>query len=140
MDQTCQLSPSSAGVSARPRHGAPSWAVSPPPVGVFAALWALWEGFKWIGEATGFRLGVFEVNDRTLLHLHDIIGQLFEPSRRNGPLLIEVLWDAMLFTAKEAAVGFVLGAMIGFAIGIVLAHSRLVQRGFLPYIVASQRS
>ena len=109
-------------------------------MGVFAALWALWEGFKWIGEATGFRLGVFEVNDRTLPHLHDIIGQLFEPSRRNGPLLIEVLWDAMLFTAKEAAVGFVLGAMIGFAIGIVLAHSRLLQRGFLPYIVASQRS
>ena len=70
--------------------------------------------------------------------MHDIIGQLFEPSRRNGPLLIEVLWDAMLFTAKEAAVGFLLGASIGFAIGIVLAHSRLLQRGFLPYIVASQ--
>jgi NitT/TauT family transport system permease protein len=78
------------------------------------------------------------VNDRTLPHVHDIIGQLFEPSRRNGPLLIEVLWDAMLFTAKEAAVGFVLGAAVGFAIGIVLAHSRLLQRGFLPYIVASQ--
>jgi NitT/TauT family transport system permease protein len=105
---------------------------------VLAVLYALWEGFKWFGEATAFRLGTFEVNDRTLPHVHDIVGQLFEPSRRNGPLLIEVLWDAMLFTAKEAAVGFLLGASIGFAIGIVLAHSRLLQRGFLPYIVASQ--
>jgi NitT/TauT family transport system permease protein len=107
-------------------------------IAVAAGLWAVWETFKWIGETTGFRLGAFEVNDRTLPHLHDIVGQLFEPSRRNGPLLIEVLWDAALFTAKEAAVGFFLGATIGFAIAVVLAHSRLLQRGFLPYIVASQ--
>jgi NitT/TauT family transport system permease protein len=105
---------------------------------VLAGLWALWEGFKWAGETTGWKLGAFRVDDRTFPHLHDIVGQLFEPSRRNGPLLIEVLWDASLFTAKEAAVGFALGASIGFAIALVLVHSRLLQRGFLPYIVASQ--
>jgi NitT/TauT family transport system permease protein len=105
---------------------------------VLAALWGFWEAFKWVGERTGWRMGSFEVNDRTLPHVHDIVGQLFEPSRRNGPLLIEVLWDASLFTAKEAAVGFLLGASIGFGIAIVLVHSRLLQRGFLPYIVASQ--
>jgi NitT/TauT family transport system permease protein len=105
---------------------------------VFVVLYALWEGFKWFGETTGLTIGSFEVNDRTFPHLHDIFLQLFEPSRRNGPLLIEVLWDAALFTAKEAAVGFVLGASIGFVLGVVLAHSRLLQRGFLPYIVASQ--
>jgi NitT/TauT family transport system permease protein len=105
---------------------------------VFAALYALWEGFKWFGQTTGLAIGSFEVNDRTLPHIHDIVAQLFEPSRRNGPLLIEVLWHAALFTAKEAAVGFALGASIGFALGVVLAHSRMLQRGFLPYIVASQ--
>jgi NitT/TauT family transport system permease protein len=105
---------------------------------VAAGLWAFWEAFKWVGETTGLRLGAFQVNDRTLPHLHDIVGQLFEPSRRNGPLLIEVLWDAALFTAKEAAVGFFLGATIGFTLAVILAHSRLLQRGFLPYIVASQ--
>jgi NitT/TauT family transport system permease protein len=105
---------------------------------VLAALSGLWEGFKWVGETTGLKLGAFAVNDRTLPHIHDIIGQLFEPSRRNGPMLIEVLWDAALFTAKEAAIGFALGATIGFALGVALAHSRLLQRGFLPYIVASQ--
>jgi NitT/TauT family transport system permease protein len=105
---------------------------------VLAGLWALWEAFKWLGETTGWRLGEFEVNDRTFPHLHDVVAQLFEPSRLNGPLLIEVLWDAALFTAKEAAAGFVLGASIGFALGVLLHHSRLLQRGFLPYIVASQ--
>jgi NitT/TauT family transport system permease protein len=105
---------------------------------VLGALWLLWEGFKWFGEATELKLGNFQVNDRTMPHIHDIVGQLFEPSRTNGPLLIEVLTDSALFTAKEAAAGFVLGAAIGFAIAVVLVHSRLLQRGFLPYIVASQ--
>jgi NitT/TauT family transport system permease protein len=107
-------------------------------VAVAAGLWAFWEAFKWVGETTELRLGAFQVNDRTLPHLHDIVGQLFEPSRRNGPLLIEVLWDAALFTAKEAAVGFLLGATFGFVLAVVLAHSRLLRRGLLPYIVASQ--
>src|SRR5918994_6826527 len=105
---------------------------------VLAALYAVWEGFKWFGETTGPTIGSFEVNDRTFPHLHDIVGQLFEPSRRNGPLLIDVLLDAAAFTAKEAAVGFVLGASIGFLIAVALSQSRLLQRGFLPYIVASQ--
>jgi NitT/TauT family transport system permease protein len=105
---------------------------------VLAVLWAAWEAFRWIGESTGLRIGQFEANDRTMPHIHDIVGQLFEPSRRNGPLLIEVLWDAALFTAKEAAVGFALGALVGFALGVVLAHSGLLQRGLLPYLVASQ--
>jgi NitT/TauT family transport system permease protein len=104
---------------------------------VFAALWALWEGYRWLGE----RLVItrpFEVNERTMPHIHDMFGQLFEPARRNGPLLISVLWDNALFTAKEAAVGFLLGAAIGFVIAVVLSQSRLLQRGFVPYIVASQ--
>ncbi len=107
-------------------------------VAVLVVMWGLWEAFKAFGEATGFRLGQFQVNDRTMPHVHDVLGTLFEPSRRNGPLLIGILWDAALFTAKEAAVGFVLGAAFGFVLGAALAHSGLLQRGFLPYVVASQ--
>ena len=60
------------------------------------------------------------------------------PAQVNQPALITILLHKTLFTAKEAAVGFAIGALVGFALGIVLAHSRLLQRGFLPYIVASQ--
>ena len=121
--------------SERVRRGAASAGLF---LAVLAVLWGLWEGFRALGEATGLRIGQFEVNDRTMPHIHDIVGTLFEPSRRNGPLLIDILWDAALFTAKEAAVGFALGAVFGFTLGALLAHSRLLQRGFLPYIVASQ--
>jgi NitT/TauT family transport system permease protein len=104
---------------------------------VLAGLILFWEGYKWLWE----RLSItwpFEVNERTLPHTYDIVGQLFEPAQRNGPLLISVLWDATRFTAKEAAAGFALGALVGFALGVLLAQSSLLQRSFLPYIVASQ--
>ena len=104
---------------------------------VVAVLWALWETYKSIGERTELTWP-FPVNERTMPHIHDMFGQLFEPSRRNGPLLIDVLVDAAVFTAREAAFGFLLGATVGFAIAVVLSESRLLLRGFLPYIVASQ--
>jgi NitT/TauT family transport system permease protein len=102
-----------------------------------AAIWGLYELYRYIWVTTGWTRP-FPVDDITLPHLHQIVGALFEPSRANGPLLISVLAKAALFTAKEAAAGFALGALIGFTIGVVLVHSRLLQRGFLPYIVASQ--
>ena len=107
------------------------------PIAVLLVLGALWESYRWLGERLELRWP-FPVNGRTMPHTWDILGQFFEPSRRNGPLLIETLADAALFTAREALAGFLLGAAVGFAIGVVLHHSSVLQRGFLPYIVASQ--
>jgi hypothetical protein len=42
---------------------------------VLAALYGLWEGFKWFGERTGLQIGTFVVDDKTFPHLHDIVGQ-----------------------------------------------------------------
>ena len=80
----------------------------------------------------------FPVNDRSMPHLWDIFGQFFEPSRRSGPLLITVLLQAAASTMQKAALGFAMGAFVGFALGILIAHSRLLERGLLPYLVASQ--
>jgi len=41
-------------------------------------------------------------------------------------------------TGKEALAGFLLGAVIGFLLAVALSQSRLLERGILPYIVASQ--
>jgi NitT/TauT family transport system permease protein len=106
-------------------------------IAVLAGLAALWEGFRFLGDALGLTWP-FEVNARTMPHLHQIFGQLFQPSRRNGPLLIGVLLQAAAFTAREAALGFLMGAVTGFLLGIALAHSKLLERSLLPYIVASQ--
>ena len=63
---------------------------------------------------------------------------MFESNQPGGPLLIEVLLDAAWFTAKEAAAGFALGALIGLAGGTVLHLSLVLRRGLLPFVVASQ--
>lgn len=104
---------------------------------VLAVLWGLWEGYRWLGIKVGITRP-FPVNDTTMPHIHEIFAQLFQPSRANGPMLIHVLLNSALFTAKEAATGFLLGAIIGFALAVALAHSRLLERGLLPYMVASQ--
>src|SRR5215217_1649619 len=100
---------------------------------VLAALWALWEGYKWLWQKAGWTWP-FVVDDTTMPHLHDILKAFHEPATAGGPALIHPLLDAAWFTGKEALAGFLLGAAIGF----VLAHSRLLERGLLPYIVASQ--
>jgi NitT/TauT family transport system permease protein len=104
---------------------------------VLGVIWGIWEGWHWVG--TRFDLTwPFPVNDVTMPHLHRIVQALFQPAQVNGPWLIDILWHASLFTAKECVVGFALGAVIGFAIAVALSQSRFLERGFIPYIVASQ--
>jgi NitT/TauT family transport system permease protein len=104
---------------------------------VLLALWGLWELYRWVWVTTGWTWP-FPVNDTTLPHVHTIVKALFEPSRTDGPLLITVLFHSAVFTAKEAMTGFLLGAVVGFALACGLVHSKLAQRALLPYIVASQ--
>jgi NitT/TauT family transport system permease protein len=82
----------------------------------------------------------FRVDDTSMPHLHSIFQALWAHARPGdvGPRLITLLFHAALFTAKEAAVGFALGAILGFTLGVLLAHFRVLQRGFLPWVVASQ--
>ncbi len=104
---------------------------------VLAVLWGLWEGWHWVG--THFALTwPFPVNDVTMPHLHRIVEALFQPAQVNGPWLIQILWHDALFTAKEALLGFALGGVFGFAIAVLLSQSRWIERGVIPYVVASQ--
>src|SRR6476661_2254006 len=104
---------------------------------VVAVLWGAWEGYKWLWEATGWTWP-FVVDDTTMPHIHDILNAFREPVTAGGPALIHPLLDAAWFTAKEALAGFVLGAIFGFGLAVLLVHSRLLERGLLPYVVASQ--
>jgi NitT/TauT family transport system permease protein len=106
-------------------------------LGVLAVLWGLWEGFRALGLHYGWTRP-FTVDDTTMPHIHRMITALFERPNPEAPLLVVTLLKAALFTAKEAGLGFAMGATGGFVIGALLAHSRMLQRGLLPYVVASQ--
>lgn len=87
-----------------------------------------WEGMK----------ALFNVTNYNLPHTWEIIGALFQPSRANGPLLGEVLLKGALFTWGEAALGFTIGSLFGLLLAIIFSQSGLLQRGLMPFVVASQ--
>jgi NitT/TauT family transport system permease protein len=102
-----------------------------------AVFWALWEGYRWFGETVGITWP-FTVDATNMPHIHDMLHALTEPLQPGGPPLIQLEWHWALFTAKEAFLGFVIGGLVGFGLAVLLAHSVLLRRGVLPYIVVSQ--
>jgi NitT/TauT family transport system permease protein len=96
---------------------------------VAGLLYGLWEGFRALGIHYGWT-HPFPVNAATMPHIHQMIHALFVHPNVQEPLLI--------VTLVKAALGFAMGATGGFVLGALLAHSRMLQRGFLPYVIASQ--
>jgi NitT/TauT family transport system permease protein len=97
-----------------------------------------WELYRWTWISAGWTWP-FIVDDTSMPHIHTILQALFRhPTSGVGDILVVQLLRAALFTAKEAVVGFALGASVGFVLGVVMSQWRVLQRGFLPYVVASQ--
>jgi len=119
--------------------------VAPGPVsralGTFIVISALllgWEVYIALGQATGGALPLTDFPWK-MPHWQAIAEQLLQPARRNGPeLLVGILAKAGWVTWREAVVGFLAGSLLGFALGTLFAHSRLLERSLLPYAVASQ--
>jgi NitT/TauT family transport system permease protein len=121
---------------------------------VLVALLLLWEGVKWLAgdpwriHAVFGGIGIdyehlppFEwrlATDLSLPHVWDILAAFVEPAQRAGAPLGVVLFGQALFTLAGAAVGFVVGALLGLALGVLFVHFRLAERAFVPYVVASQ--
>ncbi len=133
---------------------------------IVLVLALVWEGYKLLADPTGkYLVGTAQVkvgdervpgplcesiglcefelpirgDDRAMPHIQDMATTLFEPPRRNGDeLLIQILIRASLFTLQEAIAGFIIGGLLGFGLGVAFAHSNLLERGLLPYVVASQ--
>ena len=105
---------------------------------VVAGLLLFWEVYIAAGGATGGALPLTDFPWK-MPHWQAIIEQLLQPARRNGPvLLVGILADAAFVTWRSAFTGFVAGSLLGFILGAIFAHSRLLERAVLPYAVASQ--
>ncbi|MBI3241147.1 MAG: ABC transporter permease [Chloroflexi bacterium] len=105
---------------------------------VISALLWFWEVYIALGNATGNVLPLTDFPWK-MPHWQNIAEQLLQPARRNGPtLLVGILAEAALFTWREAFAGFVAGSVLGFVLGVIFAHSKLLERALLPYAIASQ--
>lgn len=96
-------------------------------LGVAAAIAIVWEASK----------ALFAIPTWKLPHLHEIAGDFL---RRTGSdeLYAWVMAQHAAVTALESVVGFALGGVAGLGLAVAFAHSRLLERGLLPYVVASQ--
>jgi NitT/TauT family transport system permease protein len=102
-----------------------------------AVFWAFWEAYLWFGKTVGITWP-FPVNETNMPHIHEMLNALTKPLQPGGPPLIQLEWHWALFTMKEALLGFVIGGLVGFGLAVLLAHSVVLRRGLLPYIVVSQ--
>jgi NitT/TauT family transport system permease protein len=114
----------------------------------FAALIVIaWEGVKLVGgdpwRGDGWvwdpPLDIWFASDLLLPHVWDIFAALAAPVQRGSDAsLAQFLVGAALYTWREAAIGFVVGAAIGIGLAAAFVHSRLLERALVPYVIASQ--
>ncbi len=119
-------------------------------VGV-VAVGLIWELYKLLGPAEGVLIGATDgdtgsgflllprTNDRAMPHIGDMVARLFEPTSGGDtpPLIVTVIGAAGL-TLGIAAVGWIIGVVVGMLLGIVMQRWRLAEYGLLPWIVVSQ--
>lgn len=108
-----------------------------------ALVGVAWEVYKALGpeeggQILGWRL-VPRTSDRAMPHTWEMVGRLFDPEVRGRDTPI---WRAVLgyswFTFRMAAIGLLLGGILGIGLAIVMARFKVVERGLLPYVIASQ--
>lgn len=122
---------------------------------VAVAILVVWEGVKFLGGTPWRAPGAIPgsaspilwnppfrwafANDLNLPHVWNIGLAFLEPWQRGADRNVaQFLFDAALYTWREAALGFLLGTAIGLALATVFVHSRLLERALVPYVVASQ--
>jgi hypothetical protein len=84
----------------------------------------VWEGAK----------ALFAIPTYMLPHIHEILGDFL---RRTGSeeLLLWIMAQNAYVTALESPIGFLLGGGAGLVLATTFAHSRLLERGVLPYVM-----
>ena len=104
---------------------------------------ALWELYKAVGpDDGGDVLGwtiLPKADDRAMPHVWDMASRAFDPEVRSSdrPLWLAVL-AAAWYSFRLALAGFLIGATVGMLLAMLMARFRFVERGLMPYLVASQ--
>lgn len=96
-------------------------------ISLILAVVAVWEGAK----------AAFNIPTYMLPHVHEILGDFFRRGGR-GELWLGIMAQNAAYTAWEALIGFVLGGAAGLVLAVTFARWRLLERGLLPYVIASQ--
>jgi NitT/TauT family transport system permease protein len=118
-------------------------------VGLFlVGIFVLWEGLKLLGgdplRVDGQvvwtpPLDIGMASDINMPHLWVVFTRLFDPLTGGAQeTLAAYLVEQTLVTLRAAFIGFVVGGALGIGLAVAFVHSGILERAFLPYVVASQ--
>jgi NitT/TauT family transport system permease protein len=111
-------------------------------LGGLAVFVALWEGYKAVGSPDGTVLFGVRIlpraDDLSMPHLWTVLQRLGRPELAGGRPIWLVVLSACGFTLGITAVGFVVGAVVGLVLAVLMQQFRIVERGLLPYVILSQ--
>lgn len=106
------------------------------------AVAVTWEVYKAVGPEQGGEIFGWKVipktNDRVMPHVWEMFAEFTEPEVRDTPLVWQAVLGYAWFTFRLAVAGLAFGAAIGLGLAVVMARFRIVERGLLPYVIASQ--
>jgi NitT/TauT family transport system permease protein len=102
----------------------------------------LWEGYKLVGNPDGtvvFGVRILpRADDLSMPHLYDVVKRLGRPELTGGRPVWIVVLHACAFTLGITAAGFVVGAVVGLLLAVLMQRFSLAERGLLPYVILSQ--
>ena len=116
------------------------------------ALAAVWELYKLVGPPDGWLIGAQEgitgsgirllprASDQAMPHTWEMLARAAEPvTRAPGalPLGVVVLLAALV-SLGVAALGWLVGVLVGFALALLMLGFRIAERAVLPFVILSQ--
>ncbi len=102
-----------------------------------------WELYKMVGPADGGSILGWKLlpraNDNAMPHVSDMLSRYSRPEVRGSDRRIwSVVLAAIWFSLRLAFVGFLIGALFGLLLAVIMTRFKVVERGLFPYLVVSQ--
>jgi NitT/TauT family transport system permease protein len=125
--------PAPSATSRRIRKGAISlvWALA----GVVLTM-AMWELVKWLGGVMSLP---FDTTDSAMPHVWTMIAGFGQPEVRGSDTTVfQAVLSATFRSLLIALGGFAIGVAVGLVLAIVMQRFAFMERGLLPFVIASQ--
>jgi NitT/TauT family transport system permease protein len=113
--------------------------------GTIGVLWAMagmaltilmWELVKWVGSLITLP---FKTSDTAMPHVWTMwIGAVQPEVRGSDTTVLQAVVSASLYSLLVAMGGFVIGVSIGLLLAIIMQRFAFMERGLLPFVIASQ--
>lgn len=102
-----------------------------------------WEVYKTFGPEAGVIIGdraiLPRTSDRAMPHVWDMVTRLGDPAvGRSGAPLWQAVLAASLFSLRIAAIGWIIGVVVGMGLALIMQRVRIAESAILPWIVLSQ--